>query len=71
MEQRCERHQFEIADGQCRTCGHPFCAECLVYSFGPSSPPFCISCALTAAGVRTTAAPGRARRRRRERAGRR
>ena len=64
MEGRCERHQFDTSDGLCRHCGYEFCSECLVYSFGPSSPPYCISCVLAAAGVRTTAAnaPKRARR---------
>lgn len=29
-----------------------FCATCLVYSFGPKKPPFCLPCAVEAAGVR-------------------
>ncbi len=64
MEGRCERHQLDTSDGQCRQCGYEFCSECLVYPFGPSSASYCISCALAAAGVRTTAAnaPNRARR---------
>lgn len=56
MEGRCAKHQFEAAEDTCRACGRDFCAECLVYSFGPKKPPYCIACALTAAGVRTTAA---------------
>lgn len=56
MEGRCAKHQFEAAEATCRSCGNEFCAECLVYSFGPKKPPYCIACALTAAGVRTTAA---------------
>ena len=32
-----------------------FCGECLVYSFGPKKPPFCIPCAVAAAGIRTNA----------------
>ena len=60
----CEKHTFEVAEGQCRRCGHGFCGRCLVYAFGPKKPPFCISCAILAAGVRSTAgvaprAPGR------------
>jgi hypothetical protein len=40
----------------CRTCGWDFCGECLVYSFGPNKPAYCMSCALTASGVRSNAA---------------
>ena len=39
----------------CRHCGDWFCSECLVYSFGPKKPPFCVACALAAAGVRSNA----------------
>ncbi len=56
MEGRCAKHQFEASEDVCRECGNEFCSECLVYSFGPKKPPFCIACALAAAGVRTTAA---------------
>ena len=56
MEGRCAKHQFEAAEDACRSCGNEFCGDCLVYSFGPKKPPYCIACALTAAGVRTTAA---------------
>jgi hypothetical protein len=51
----CEKHTFEVAEGLCRRCGHEFCGRCLVYSFGPKKPPFCVSCAILAAGVRSTA----------------
>ena len=40
----------------CRTCERPYCDDCLVYSQGAKRPPLCIPCALTAAGVRSTAA---------------
>jgi hypothetical protein len=56
MEERCTTHQFEPAAAVCRTCGYDFCAECVVYSFGREQPPFCVSCALAAAGVRSNAA---------------
>lgn len=56
LDERCARHQFEAAIDRCRQCGHPFCGECLVYSFGEKQPPFCIPCALAAAGVRSNAA---------------
>jgi hypothetical protein len=53
---RCERHPFELADGYCTTCGHAFCEPCLVFPFGPKKKPFCVSCAIAAAGVRRNAA---------------
>jgi len=48
----CETHPFDEAHDDCRSCGHHFCQGCLVYSFGPDRPPFCVPCALAAAGVR-------------------
>ncbi len=54
MDERCARHQFEAAEDVCRTCGHDFCGECLVYAFGTGKPPYCLSCALAASGVRST-----------------
>ena len=54
-EVRCNNHGFEIAENSCRNCGYDFCNECLVYSFGPKKPPFCVACALAAAGVRANA----------------
>jgi hypothetical protein len=56
LDERCIRHQFEAAIDRCRTCGNAFCGECLVYSFGEREPPFCVPCALSAAGVRSNAA---------------
>ena len=53
---QCDKHLFEQATGMCRACRRPFCQECLVYAQGPNKAPFCIPCALTAAGVRSTAA---------------
>lgn len=55
MDDRCTRHSFEEAVDFCRTCGDPFCNECLVYSFGRDQQPFCVNCALAAAGVRSNA----------------
>jgi hypothetical protein len=66
---QCDKHLFEEATGMCRVCRRPFCPECLVYAQGPNKAPFCIPCALTAAGVRSTAA-SQARRGRRGLAGR-
>ena len=56
MDLRCERHGFELAVDTCRNCANSFCAECVVYSFGRNEQPFCVSCALAAAGVRSNAA---------------
>lgn len=56
MDFRCVKHQFETGEAMCRHCGDWFCGECLVYSFGPSKPPFCVGCALAASGVRSNAA---------------
>jgi hypothetical protein len=56
MELRCDRHGFELAEDTCRNCGISYCAECLVYSFGRKEQPFCVACALAAAGVRSNAA---------------
>jgi hypothetical protein len=56
MDVRCDRHGFELAEDTCRNCGFSFCAECLVYSFGRKQQPYCVACALAAAGVRSNAA---------------
>jgi hypothetical protein len=66
---QCDKHLFEDAAGMCRVCRRPYCADCLVYVQGPSKAPFCIPCALSAAGVRSTANQ-QARRGRRGLAGR-
>ena len=52
----CVRHQFDPAVDRCRTCDEPFCAECLLYAFGDNQPPFCMTCALAASGVRVRGA---------------
>lgn len=52
MAARCTKHSFEVAVAQCRSCSEPFCDDCLVFTYGPSSPPYCVPCALVAAGVR-------------------
>jgi len=56
MHEPCAKHQFEPAEDVCRTCGWDFCGECLVYAFGADKPPYCLSCALAASGVRSGAA---------------
>lgn len=64
MQGRCDKHLFETATDVCRACGHEFCPDCLVYSFGAQQAPFCVPCAVAAAGIRTTAGvrPVRSRR---------
>jgi hypothetical protein len=52
----CFVHHFELSEARCRNCGSEFCNECLVYAFGAAKPPYCVACALAAAGVRAAAA---------------
>jgi len=52
MQGRCERHLFEQAVDLCGRCGQEFCPDCLVYSFGATKPPYCMPCAVEAAGIR-------------------
>lgn len=53
----CMRHYEEPVVAHCRTCERPYCSRCLVYSFGPEKPPFCVGCALNASGVRNKNKP--------------
>lgn len=52
----CARHPHERGVALCRRCGEAWCSDCLVYSFGPKKPPYCMSCAMFAGGIRTAAA---------------
>lgn len=52
MSDTCSKHSFETAAGVCRQCENSYCAECLIFAFGPDKPPYCTTCALNAAGVR-------------------
>lgn len=52
MSDTCSKHSFETAAGVCRQCHNPYCADCLVFAFGPDKPPYCVACALKAGGVR-------------------
>jgi hypothetical protein len=56
MLESCHKHPHEMGAAFCGRCGQSWCADCLVYSFGPKKPPYCVSCAMVAAGVRSTAA---------------
>ena len=49
---RCGVHGFAHATGHCRACRDAYCKDCLVYPFGQRRPPYCVRCALVAAGVR-------------------
>jgi hypothetical protein len=51
------RHYEEPVVAHCRTCAKPYCSRCLVFSFGPDKPPYCVGCALNASGVRNKNKP--------------
>jgi hypothetical protein len=59
MEGRCHRHQFDSAVDRCQMCGNGFCTTCLVYPKGHRKPPYCLPCAVNAAGVRNGSGSGR------------
>ncbi|MFV0317047.1 MAG: hypothetical protein ACK5O2_08810 [Microthrixaceae bacterium] len=40
-----------VSEKICGRCGHDFCSDCVVYPFGESKAPLCVSCALEAGGV--------------------
>ena len=52
---RCNTHPFDEADSACKSCGHTFCAQCLVWPQGATQPALCIRCALAKSGVRSRA----------------
>ncbi len=47
----CHTHTHDEASGLCRACHREFCEQCLVYSYGRGKPPYCVRCALIAAGT--------------------
>lgn len=51
----CIKHPHESGVSLCRRCGGSWCADCLVYAFGPKKLPYCLSCAMVAGGVRSAA----------------
>jgi hypothetical protein len=53
----CTKHPHEPMMATCRRCAQPWCATCLVHTYGPTKPPYCIACAMVASGVRTNGAP--------------
>lgn len=55
MSFSCVKHPMTSGEYICGECGHQFCPECVVFPFGTSKPPLCISCALELGGVRRQA----------------
>lgn len=51
----CTKHSHERGVAACRRCGLPWCNDCLVFVYGTTKPPYCVGCAMFAAGVRTSA----------------
>lgn len=49
----CENHQFDDSSAACRDCRGSYCADCVVYPFGPRKAALCIRCALVVAGIRS------------------
>lgn len=56
MLNSCGKHPHELGVALCRRCGGSWCSTCLVYAFGEKKAPFCMSCAMVAGGVRSSAA---------------
>ena len=52
MSFSCVKHPMTAGEYICGECGHQYCPECVVFPFGTSKPPLCISCALEMGGVR-------------------
>ena len=55
MMDSCTKHPHEPGRGICGRCGLAWCGTCLVYAHGPKKPPYCMECAMFAAGVRSAA----------------
>lgn len=53
--EHCHTHRHDEASGICRSCHRAFCGSCLVYSYGSGKPPYCVRCALIAAGTTPSA----------------
>ena len=51
----CTKHPHEPGRGICGRCGLAWCGSCLVQARGPKKPPYCMECAMFAAGVRSAA----------------
>ena len=55
---------MEPAVDVCGGCVETYCRECLVYPFGAGGAPYCLACAVTAAGLRRAGQKPRGSRRR-------
>jgi hypothetical protein len=55
MTRVCVRHPFEHSENMCGHCGLEFCRDCLVPPAKSRKYALCVSCALAAGGVRSTA----------------
>jgi hypothetical protein len=55
MMDSCAKHRHEKGAALCGRCGEAWCNDCLVYAFGPKKAPLCMSCAMYAGGVRSSA----------------
>jgi hypothetical protein len=55
MTRVCVRHPFEHSENMCGHCGLEFCRDCLVPPAKSRKHALCVSCALAAGGVRSTA----------------
>lgn len=55
MDGACEKHVFERMEASCTHCGGEYCGDCVVYPYGQRKP-LCVSCAIAAAGIRSSAA---------------
>lgn len=55
MTRVCVRHPFEHSENMCAHCGLEFCRDCMVAPAGSRKHALCVSCALAAGGVRSTA----------------
>jgi hypothetical protein len=53
MLESCRKHAHEMGVALCGRCGGSWCSSCIVYPFGPKKPPYCMSCAMVAGGVRS------------------
>jgi hypothetical protein len=49
----CQKHYFEPAIDVCGCCLGEYCRDCVVYPFGRRKLPYCMHCAVVAAGLRT------------------
>lgn len=67
MARVCIRHPFLLSENLCGRCGAEFCRECLVFPRGRNLP-LCVTCAITASGVRSNGTSGVSKREIRARA---